>query len=84
MVFHVSFITPLARNRYTLTSKFSKFFLRGELSSSQKQGVVHLIPKKDKDITDLKSWRPLTIFNTDYKIIAEQKTKNCVKRDYTS
>ena len=27
--------------------------------------------KKDKDLTHLKSWRPLSILNTDYKILAK-------------
>ena len=46
-------------------------FEQGELCDSQKQGVITLIPKKDKDLTDLKSWRPLSILNSDYKIIAK-------------
>ena len=36
-------------------------FEQGELCGSQKQGVITLIPKKDKDLTELKSWRPLSI-----------------------
>ena len=46
-------------------------FNRGELSPSQRQGVINLVPKKDKELTDLKSWRPLSILNTDYKILAK-------------
>ena len=30
-----------------------------------------MIPKKGKDLTDLKSWRPLSILNADYKILAK-------------
>jgi hypothetical protein len=40
----------------------------GEMSIDQKRGVLTLIPKKDKDIRQLKNWRPLTLLNTDYKI----------------
>ena len=50
---------------------FTLAYELGQLSDSQKQGVITLIPKKDKDLTDLKSWRPLSILNTDYKIIAK-------------
>ena len=50
---------------------FTHAFDQGELSDSQKKGVITLIPKTDKDLTDLKSWRPLSILNTDYKIIVK-------------
>jgi exonuclease III len=43
----------------------------GEMSIDQKRGVLTLIPKKDKDIRQLKNWRPLTLLNTDYKIFAK-------------
>ena len=43
----------------------------GEMSIEQKRGVISLIPKKDKDIRELKNWRPLTLLNTDYKICAK-------------
>ena len=50
---------------------FQKAYELGQLSDSQRQGVINLIPKKDKDLTELKSWRPLSILNTDYKILAK-------------
>ena len=50
---------------------FIQAFDKGELSDSQRKGVINFIPKKDKDLTNLKSWRPLSILNTDYKIIAK-------------
>ena len=40
------------------------------LSCEQKRGVIRLIPKKDKDLTNVKNWRPISLLNTDYKIIA--------------
>ena len=43
----------------------------GEMSIEQKRGVISLIPKKDKDIRELKNWRALTLLNTDYKIFAK-------------
>ena len=42
--------------------------LQGELSISQRQGIISLIPKKDKDLLSLKNWRPISLLNTDYKI----------------
>jgi hypothetical protein len=43
----------------------------GEMSIEQKRGVISLIPKKDKDIRELKNWRPLALLNTDYKFFAK-------------
>jgi exonuclease III len=43
----------------------------GELSCEQKRGIITLIPKKDKDRTNLSNWRPLTLLNTDYKILSK-------------
>jgi hypothetical protein len=43
----------------------------GELSIEQKRGILAVIPKKDKDVRYLKNWRPLTLLNTDYKILAK-------------
>ena len=50
-------------------------FENGFLTKTQKQGVLCLIPKKGKDLTKLESWRPLSILNTDYKILAKVLAK---------
>ncbi len=42
----------------------------GELSIDQKRGILKLLPKKDKILKFLKNWRPISLLNTDYKIIA--------------
>ena len=42
----------------------------GKLSIEKRRGILTLIPKKDKNRLFLKNWRPLTLLNTDYKIIA--------------
>ena len=41
------------------------------LSLDQRRGILTLLPKKDKDIRYLKNWRPLTLLNTDYKILTK-------------
>ena len=43
----------------------------GKLSIDQRRGILSLNPKKDKDIRYLKNWRPITLLNTDYKILAK-------------
>ena len=33
--------------------------------------IINLIPKKDKDLIFLKNWRPVSLLNTDYKILTK-------------
>ena len=42
----------------------------GKLNASACRGVISLIPKKNKDLLSIRNWRPLTMLNTDYKILA--------------
>ena len=46
-------------------------FAVGELSITQKQGAISLLPKKGRDPLLLKNWRPLSLLNQDYKLIAK-------------
>ena len=39
------------------------------LSSTQKIGIVQIIPKADKNLKLLTNWCPLTLLNTFYKMI---------------
>jgi exonuclease III len=70
-----------------LTPDFYKFFwpqIKGDvfnsltyaatnkhLSIDQRRGVINLIPKKEKDPRLIKNWRPISLLNTDYKIITK-------------
>ena len=49
-----------------LTAKLKK-----ELSTYQRQAVIKLIQKKDKDKRFIKNWRPISLLNVDYKIISK-------------
>ena len=46
-------------------------FFEGQLSESQRRGLLSLIPKARKDLRYLKSWRPVSLLATDYKILAK-------------
>ena len=43
----------------------------GLMSLSQRNGVITLIPKKDKDPLCIKNYRPITLLTVDYKILAK-------------
>ena len=54
-----------------LLDSFLYSFETGMLSDGQRRGLLNLIPKKDKDLRFLKSWRPVALLATDYKILAK-------------
>ena len=43
----------------------------GELHLTAKRGVIALLEKIGCDILSLKSWRPITLLNVDYKIYSK-------------
>ena len=54
------------------TDSFNESFNQGEMSYTQKQGIIILLHKgKDLDRNTLNNWRPITLTNTDYKILAK-------------
>ena len=54
-----------------LVNSFNYSYNKQTLSISQKQGIITLLPKKDKDTRFLKNWRPISLLNTDYKIMTK-------------
>lgn len=44
---------------------------QGQLHISARRGILSLIPKKDRDNCYIKNWRPITLLNTDYKILSK-------------
>ena len=51
-----------------LTNSINLSYQNGSLTQMQKQGIINLIPKKDKDTSSLHNWRPISLLNIDYKI----------------
>ena len=49
----------------------NKSHQKGKLALTQRRGVISLIPKKDKALQEVKSWRPITLLNCDYKITSK-------------
>ena len=54
-----------------LLNSFNFSLQNGILSSSQRNGVITLIPKKDKDTFYLKNFRPISLLTVDYKLLAK-------------
>ena len=54
-----------------MVDSFNYAFENGDMSISQKRGIISLIPKKDKDKKYLKNWRPISLLNNDYKIVTK-------------
>lgn len=55
---------------HTLISCFNEAYDEGSLASSQRQAVITLLDK-NKDRLLLKNWRPISLLNTDYKIVSK-------------
>ena len=51
-----------------LVKSLNYSYKHGELSSSQKEAVIVLIEKKDRDRRQIKNWRPISRINVDVKI----------------
>jgi hypothetical protein len=47
-----------------------EYWKTGELASKLKEGLIKILPKK-ADKRRLKDWRPLTMLNVAYKILAK-------------
>lgn len=57
--------------KFLLIDALNFAFEFGEMSTSQRRGIITLLPKKNKNPLLLGNWRPISILNTDYKIAAK-------------
>jgi hypothetical protein len=62
--FHIHF-------RKILAKMYNECFRLGSLASSMYEGVITLIYKGKGDRSLRSNWRPITLLNTDYKILAK-------------
>ena len=58
-----------------LLDSFNEAFQTGKLSISQRRGIISLSPKDENDLMVLSNWRPITLLNVDYKILARAIAK---------
>ena len=56
--FYVQFFELLAPD---LLASLNAAYLHGEMSISQRRGVITLIPKDDSNLLELSNWRPITL-----------------------
>ena len=56
---------------FLLVASFNEAFDNNEMSSSQKQALITLIEKKEKDRNYSENWRPISLINVDAKIASK-------------
>ena len=64
-----------------LTRSIRESVTEGELSPSQKQAIIRLIRKQEKDPGYIKNWRPISLINVDTKIFSRtlaERIKKCL------
>ena len=57
--------------KYMVYDSFKWSIETKSLSMNQKRGVITLVPKHGKDVRHLSNWRPISVLNTDYKILTK-------------
>ena len=81
----IEFTTVFSLNRAKNITRnsFNESFIKGEMSFTQKQGIIILLHKgNDLPRNELTNWRPITLTNTNYKIMesVSQKIKCCDRK----
>ena len=56
--------------KYFVVNSLNYAFETGNLSVSQKLGIIILLPKPEKDKRYLANWRPISLLNHVYKILS--------------
>ena len=49
----------------------NRAYQEGLLAISQRRGTITLLPKPKKNPFYIKNWRPITLLNCDYKLVAK-------------
>ena len=57
--------------KYLVFHSVTYGFELGRMSSSQRRGIVRLIPKAGRDVLSISNWRPITLLNVDYKLVTK-------------
>ena len=57
--------------KFAFIKSINQAKVTGQLSISQRQAVIKLIEKKDRDKRFSKNWRPISLLNVDTKIISK-------------
>ena len=57
-------------SKYFILNSLNFAYESGNLSVSQKLGIIILLPKPDKDKKLLTNWRPISLLNHVYKILS--------------
>ena len=65
--FYEAFFDLLGGN---LLDFYNDAYYEEQLSISQRRGIISLIPKGDENLNEITCWRPITLLNVDYKILA--------------
>ena len=52
---------------------------KGNLSTSQRQAIIKLIEKKDRDKRFIQNWRPISLLNVDLKVISQALSEKLKK-----
>ena len=68
VTFYLKFWTLL---KDWLFASYLHAFEYGVLSITQRRGLIWLIPKKDRDLQLVPSWRPITLLNVDFKMLTK-------------
>ena len=69
---------------FFIVSSVNFGFEKGELSVTQKEGIITCIPKGNKDKQYLKNWRPISLLNVTYKIVSSCIANRIKKNIYLS
>ena len=63
-----------------LINSFNEAFTKGELSITQKQGIIICLPKGNKPREFLKHRRPISLLNIDYKKVLADRLKKILPK----